>query len=101
VGIKLRVTGFSVRPDAEGFRMDLAEDLETVGPDGQRLPTLSRMGLQTLREKTTDATGTSAEFNNSLTFPDSTPPGAYVARFTIRDHVGQHMKTHEVRFDVP
>jgi hypothetical protein len=101
VGIKLRVTGFSVRPDAEGFRMDLAEDLETVGPDGQRLPALSRMGLQTLREKTTDATGTSAEFNNSLTFPDSTPPGAYVARFTIRDHVGQHMKTHEVRFDVP
>jgi FHA domain/Domain of unknown function (DUF4864) len=101
VGIKLGVSGFSVRPDGQSFRMDLVEDLETVGPDGQRLPSLSRMGLETLRSPTTDATGNKAEFTNTLTFPDSTPPGAYVARFTIRDHVGQNMKTHEVRFDLP
>jgi len=101
VGIKLRVVGFSVRPDAEGFRMDLVEDLETVGPDGQRLATLSRMGLQTLRDKTTEATGSAAEFTNTLNFPESAAPGGYVARFTIRDHVGQNMKTHEVRFDLP
>jgi hypothetical protein len=81
--------------------MDLVEDLETVGPDGQRLPALSRMGLKTLRDPTSDSTGNQAEFTNTLTFPDSTPPGAYVARFTIRDHIGQNMKTHEVRFDLP
>jgi len=28
-------------------------------------------------------------------------PGSYVARLTVRDHVGQDLKTHEVRFDLP
>jgi FHA domain/Domain of unknown function (DUF4864) len=101
VHIKIGVSGFSVRPDGQGFRMDLVEDLETTGPDGRRLPALSRMGLETLRRPTADSTGNTAEFTNTLTFPDSTPPGAYVARFTIRDDVGKHMKTHEVRFDLP
>ena len=38
VHIKIRVTGFSVTPDGDAYRMDLAEDLETIGPDGQRSP---------------------------------------------------------------
>jgi hypothetical protein len=80
--------------------MDLAEDLETIGPDGQRLPSLSRMGLETLRERTSQASGSPAEFANTLNFIAPTP-GAYVARLTIRDHVGQNLKTHEVRFDLP
>jgi hypothetical protein len=100
VGIKLAVSGFSVSPDGQSYRMDLVEDLETLGPDGQRLPLLSRMGLQTLRSPATDATGNRAEFTNTLKFTDANP-GAYVARFTIRDHIGQNMKTHEVRFDLP
>jgi hypothetical protein len=81
--------------------MDLAEDLETIGPDGQRLPALSRMGLETLRERTSQATGAPAEFANTLTFTSTPAAGAYVARLTIRDHVGQNLKTHEVRFDLP
>jgi len=28
-------------------------------------------------------------------------PGGYVARLTIRDHVGQNLKTHEVPFELP
>jgi FHA domain/Domain of unknown function (DUF4864) len=101
VGIKVRVTGFSVRPDGEAYRMDLAEDLETLGPDGKRLPALSRMGLETLRERTTQATGASAEFSNTLNFTSAPAPGAYVARLTIRDEVGKNIKVHEVRFDLP
>ena len=100
VDIKVRVTGFGVRPDGDAYRMDLAEDLETVGPGGKPIAGLSRLGLQTLRERTTDATGTTAEFNNTLNFT-SPAPGAYVARFTVRDEVGQNLKTHEVRFDLP
>jgi len=101
VHIKIRVTGFSVKPDGDGYRMDLAEDLETIGPDGQRLPALSRMGLETLREKTAQASGAPAEFANTLTLTSAAAPGGYIARFTIRDHVGQNLKTHEVRFDLP
>jgi type II secretory pathway pseudopilin PulG len=101
VGITVRVTGFSVRPDGDAYRMDLIEDLETLGPGGQKLPALSRMGLQMLRERTTQATGTSAEFTNTLNFTNSPTPGRYVARLTIRDEVGKGMKTHEVPFDLP
>jgi hypothetical protein len=101
VNIKIRVTGFAVKPEGDAYRMDLAEDLETIGPDGQRLPALSRLGLETLRERTSQATGAPAEFANTLTFTSSPAAGAYVARLTIRDHVGQNLKTHEVRFDLP
>ncbi|HUG54060.1 MAG TPA: DUF4864 domain-containing protein [Vicinamibacteria bacterium] len=101
VGITVRVTGFSVRPEGDSFRMDLVEDLETVGPGGRTLPALSRMGLQTLRERTTRATGTSAEFTNTLNFTGAPAPGRYVARLTIRDEVGRGLKTHEVPFDLP
>ena len=100
VHIKIRVTGFSVKPDGDGFQMDLAEDLETIGPDGQRLPALSRMGLETLRDKTSVADAP-AEFANTLTLNGAAAPGTYVARLTVRDHVGQDLKTHEVRFDLP
>jgi hypothetical protein len=100
VGIKVRVTGFAVKPDGDGYRMDLAEDLETLGPDGKTLPALSRMGLETLRERTDQATGASAEFTNTLNFSDA-PPGSYIARLTIRDNVGQDLKTHDVKFDLP
>jgi hypothetical protein len=100
VHIKIRVTGFSVKPDGDGFQMDLAEDLETIGPDGQRLPALSRMGLETLRDKT-PVKDAPAEFANTLTLNGAAAPGTYVARLTVRDHVGQDLKTHEVRFDLP
>jgi uncharacterized protein DUF4864 len=101
VGIKVRVTGFSVRPDGNAFRMDLVEDLETLGPDGQRLPALSRMGLHTLKDPTDQASGASAEFVNTLSFANNPAPGSYVAKLTIRDDVGKNLKTHEVRFDLP
>ena len=100
VHIKIRVTGFSVKPDGDGYQMDLAEDLETIGPDGQRLPALSRMGLETLRDKT-PVKDAPAEFANTLTLNGAAAPGTYVARLTVRDHVGQDLKTHEVRFDLP
>jgi FHA domain len=101
VSIRVRVTGFSVKPDGDGYRMDLAEDLETLGPDGRKLPALSRMGLKTLRERTAQQTGNSAEFSNTLSFASSPAAGSYVARLTIRDDVGQNLKTHDVRFDLP
>ena len=101
VAIKVSVTGFSVLPDGDAFRMDLSEDLETLGPDGQRLPALSRMALQTLNERTPHASGASADFANTLSFSNNPAPGSYVAKLTIRDDIGKNLKTHEVRFDLP
>jgi hypothetical protein len=59
------------------------------------------MGLQTLREKNALASGVPADFTNTLNLTSAAAPGGYIARFTIRDHVGQNLKTHEVRFDLP
>jgi hypothetical protein len=56
VDISVRVTGFDVRPEGRSFRMELAEDLETIGPEG-RIADLSRVGLRTLNEATNEATG--------------------------------------------
>lgn len=99
VNIKIKVTGFEVEQQGDAFRMDLAEDIETIGPNGQRIPDLSRMGLETLQTKTSDR-NTPAEFTNSLTFVNATP-GLYVVKVTIRDLVGASLKTHEVPFELP
>jgi hypothetical protein len=100
VKIDVRVTGFDLRPEGNLFRVDLAEDLETLGPDGKRIEELSRVGLETFDRTLTSATGAAATFNNSLTFskPD---PGKYTAILTIRDLVGQKSGRREVPFDLP
>lgn len=100
VKIDVRVTGFDLRPEGSAFRVDLAEDLETFGPDGRRIDELSREGLETFNQTTTSATDATATFNTSLTFsrPD---PGRYRAALTIRDLVGGKSKRHEVPFDLP
>lgn len=100
VKIDVRVTGFDLRPEGNLFRVDLAEDLETFGPDGKRIEELSRVGLETFNHTTTSATDATATFNTSLTFskPD---PGKYRAILTIRDMVGMKREKHEVPFDLP
>jgi hypothetical protein len=100
VAIKIRVTGFSVRPEGDSYRMDLAQDLETMGPGGERIPELSRVGLKTLNETTAQASGNSAEFDTNLTLAQP-KPGQYVARLTIRDLVAGDLKTHQVPFELP
>jgi hypothetical protein len=100
IKIDVRVTGFDLRPEGKLFRVDLAEDLETIGPDGKRIDELSRVGLETYNQTTSSATDAAATFNNSLTFTRA-EPGGYKAVITIRDRVGQKSKKHEVPFDLP
>jgi hypothetical protein len=93
--IRVQVSGFDLRPDG---RMELVEDLETFGPDGERIADLSRLGLKTLDEAS--APGQPATFNTTLTF-GRPEPGSYKAAITIRDMVGIKLKKHEVPFDLP
>jgi FHA domain len=100
VKVDVRVTGFDLRPEGNLFRVDLAEDLETLGADGKRIEELSRVGLETFNQTLASATDATATFNTTLTFsrPD---PGTYKAILTIRDLVGVKSKRHEVGFDLP
>jgi hypothetical protein len=100
VKLDVRATGFELRPEGRLFRVNLSEDLETVGPDGRRIDELSRAGLESYNQTTASAAGASATFSNVLTFtrPD---PGRYKAVVTIRDNIGLKDKRHEVPFDLP
>jgi hypothetical protein len=100
INIDVRVSGFDLLPEGNVFRMDLAEDLETIGPDGRRIDALSKVGLETLNETKPSAVGATATFNNSLTFGKA-EPGRYKAVITIRDLVGRKTKKHEVPFSLP
>jgi pSer/pThr/pTyr-binding forkhead associated (FHA) protein len=96
--IKVRVAGFELRPEGAAYRLDLVEDLETIGPDGVRIPDLSRPGLKTLN--TVSERGVAATFDTTITFvrPD---PGRYRAVLTIHDRVAGKAATHEVPFELP
>jgi hypothetical protein len=100
VRFDIRVTGFDLRPEGNLFRIDLAEDLETFAPDGRRLDSLSREGLETFNRTAASASEATATFKNSLTFarPEQ---GRYRAIVTIHDKVGQKSRKHEVTFDLP
>jgi hypothetical protein len=100
VKIDVRVSGFELRPEGNLFRLDLAEDLETFGPDGNRLDELSRADLETFNQTTASAIDATATFKTSLTFarPDS---GKYRAIVTIRDKIGGKNQKHEVPFELP
>src|SRR5262249_50338201 len=100
VKIDIRVTGFDLRPEGNAFHIDLAEDLETFGPDGKRMDELSRTSLQTFRQTTASATDATATFKTSMTFarPET---GKYRAIITIRDLIGGKSQQQEAAFDLP
>lgn len=100
VTLKIRVTGFELRPEAGVFRIDLAQDLETLGPDGARIESLCRKDFKRLRETTATAQGIFANFEATLTFP-AEAAGSYLCRLTIRDLVGGGQKTQEIPFQLP
>jgi hypothetical protein len=93
--IRVKVSDFDLRPDG---KMELVEDLETFGPDGERIADLSRVGLKTLEDSSLP--GQPATFDTTLTFGPP-EPGSYKAVITIRDMVGRKIKKHEVPFDLP
>ena len=100
VKIAIRVRGFAVKPEGPLFRMDLAEDLETIGPDGKPIPELSAPDFRHLNDTTSTADGNYVDFTLSFTLSDQNP-GTYTTRITIRDLTGGARRTHDVRFDIP
>ena len=100
VKMAIRVRGFAVRPEGDLFRMDLAEDLETIGPDAKPIPALTAADFRRLNDTTRTAEGNYADFTLSFTLSDQTP-GTYTSRITVRDLLGGARRTHEVSFDIP
>jgi hypothetical protein len=100
VKIDLVVRGIGTRPASDGYAIDVVQDLETLGPDGSRIASLSKKGLKEIAQST-NTPNASATFNSTLSVPSSFGEGTFTARFTIRDRVAGTKKVHEVPFALP
>ena len=101
VTIRIQVTGFKVRPEGGVFAIDLAEDVETVGPDGVVIEGLSRPDVERFAGNTSLATGAFASFTTNLTMDPKSVPGTYTVKLTVRDLVGGGQATHTAAVELP
>jgi hypothetical protein len=99
--IRAEAAGFAVRPDAGQFAYDLAEDVQTLGPDGQPVAELTADEVGSYQGRTSLAQGAVYPFERVLTLDPALTPGTYVVRLTIRDRVGGGQTSRELRFDMP
>jgi hypothetical protein len=99
--IRAEAAGFAVRPDGSQFAYDLAEDVETLGPDGQPMPDLTREDVDRYKGRTSLPQGAVFPFERTLTLDPNLAPGTYTVRLTIRDMVGGGRSSRELRFEMP
>jgi FHA domain len=101
ITIRIQVTGFKVRPEGSVFAIDLAEDVETVGPDGVVIEGLSRPDVERFAGNTSLPTGAFASFTTNLTMDPNSVPGTYTVKLTVRDLVGGGQATHTAAVEIP
>jgi hypothetical protein len=101
VTIRIQVTGFKVRPESGVFAIDLAEDVETIGPDGVVIEGLSRPDVERFAGNTSLATGAFASFTTNLTMDPNSVPGTYTVKLTVRDLVGGGQATFTAPIEIP
>ena len=99
--IRAEAAGFTVRPESDQFTYELAEDVETTGPDGQPVPELTQEDVQRHQGRTSLPQGAVYPFQRELTLDPERTPGTYVVRLTVRDLVGGGRTSRELRFDLP
>lgn len=100
VAIKIAVTGFQTRQVQNGFQVSLVQDLQTLAPNGEPIPSLSKQAMDTVDTVVQSAEDLAATFEATLTF-QRFRPGSYTARFTVRDQLGNTAASHDVAFDLP
>jgi hypothetical protein len=101
VQLATNVAGFDVRPEGGQFAIDLAVDVETLGPDGVRIDALSRDEVQRFQRTTTMEKGAVAPLTVPLTLDKTLPEGAYTVRLRVRDRVSGGVVAQEAQFTLP
>ena len=95
------VAGFDVRPEGGQFGIDLAVDVETLGPDGVRIDALTRDDVQRFQRTTSLEKGAVAPILVPITLDKSLPEGAYTVRLRVRDRVSGGAVAQEAQFTLP
>lgn len=101
ITIRIQVTGFKVRPENGVFAIDLAEDVETVGPNGAVIEGLSRPDVERFAGNTSLPTGAFASFTTNLTMDPNSEPGTYTVKLAVRDLVGGGRVEHAATVEIP
>jgi hypothetical protein len=101
VTLRIQVTGFKVRPEGEQFAIELAEDVETTGPDGLVVEGLTRPDVERFAGNTSLAQGAFASFTTNLTMDPESMPGSYSVKLTVRDLVGGGQVSHVATVEIP
>ena len=101
VTLRIQVTGFKVRPEGDHFAIELAEDVETTGPDGIVVDGLTRSDVERFAGSTSLGTGAFASFTTNLTMDPQSTPGSYSVKLTVRDLVGGGSVSHAATVEIP
>jgi hypothetical protein len=101
VTLRIQVTGFQVRPQGDQYAIELAEDVETTGPDGAVVDGLTRSDVERFAGSTSLAQGAFASFTTNLTMDPQSPPGSYAVKLTVRDLVGGGSASHVATIEIP
>jgi hypothetical protein len=101
VTLRIQITGFKVRPEGEHFAIELAEDVETTGPDGVVVDGLTRPDVERFAGSTSLGTGAFASFTTNLTMDPQSAPGSYSVKLTVRDLVGGGQVSHVATVEIP
>lgn len=100
VKINFHVKNFNNEHSGSTYTINLVQDLETSGPDGNRLDILSRDGIKTLNESG-QVNYTSANFTNTLTIPLTYPQGTYTVHLKVHDEIGRGVAEDSTSFEFP
>ncbi|MET0551747.1 MAG: FHA domain-containing protein [Vicinamibacteria bacterium] len=101
VTLRIQVTGFKVRPQGDQYAIELAEDVETTGPDGAVVDGLTRSDVERFAGATSLAKGAFASFTTNLTMDPHSTPGSYSVKLTVRDLVGGGSASHVATVEIP
>ena len=100
VVVAFQVKGFQNSHTGDTYSLNLVQDLETLGPDGIKVNSLSQDAIKTLNESGAGEY-TSANFSNTLQIPTSFPHGTYTVNLRVHDQVGGTTATSSTTFELP
>lgn len=100
VVIAFQVENFQNSQSGETYTLHLVQDLETLGPDGSKVNSLSQDSIKTLNESG-GAEYTSANFSNTLSIPTSYPHGTYTVNLRVHDQIGGATAAESTTFEFP
>lgn len=94
--------GVRPRPGHDDFALDLIEDVETLGPDGQLIESLSKKVIEHRQSATSESSPPPPQrFSTTLTVNPNNAEGRYTVRCTVRDQIGGGQQVALGFFELP